>query len=262
MCVDVTAFLRRIGYRGPCAVSLATLREVHRRHVSTVPFENLDVIAGRRLDYRVDRLFDKIVERRRGGWCLETNWLLAHVLRRMGFAVDLVGAGVATTAGFKHDLSHCLLVVGVAGERLLADVGFGAGSFTEPLPVSPGIYPRGGMTHRVTRDGRHVVVWRLLDDRWVPMYRVLRTPRAIADFAGTTDFNELSDDSMFNKRLTCARFTEFGWAVLAGDRLTVVSGGLRHEAPLPGPAQVAAIATWILHGGALSAPMPAVPGNR
>jgi N-hydroxyarylamine O-acetyltransferase len=262
MCLDVTAFLERIGHRGRSVPSSQTLCEVHRRHVMTVPFENADVIAGRRLDYRLDRLFDKIVVRRRGGWCLETNWLLAHVLRAMGFAVDFVGAGVATAGNFKNDLSHCLLVVEVDGECLMADVGFGAGSFAEPLPMAPGRYVQQGMAHEVEwRDG-YVVVSRLLNGHWVPMYRVLRAPRHIDDFAATTDFNELSRHSLFNKGLTCARFTELGWTLVNDGRLSILTGGRRWSCALSGSVQVDATTQWILHGGVPPTGLPALSPSR
>jgi len=257
MCLDVTAFLERIGYVGSSMPSGKTLREVHRHHVMAVPFENMDVIAGRRLNYRIDRLFDKIVVGGRGGWCLETNWLLAHVLRTMGFNVDFVGAGVATAGGFKNNLSHCVLLVEVDGSWLIADVGFGAGSFAEPLPIAPGRYARYGMVHDVEWHDGYVLVSRLLNGHWVPMYRVLRTPRDIDDFIATTDFNELSSDSLFNKDLTCARFTELGWAVVAGTRLILLSDGRRRSCALLGSPQLAATTRWILHGGAVPTGWPA-----
>ncbi|MBK9996698.1 MAG: arylamine N-acetyltransferase [Nitrospira sp.] len=40
---DRDAYLARIKYEGPLIPSLETLQGLHRAHVMTVPFENLDI---------------------------------------------------------------------------------------------------------------------------------------------------------------------------------------------------------------------------
>ena len=42
---NLDAYLRRINYAGSIAPTLETLQAVHRLHVSTIPFENLDPLA-------------------------------------------------------------------------------------------------------------------------------------------------------------------------------------------------------------------------
>lgn len=260
---DVRAYLARLGLRAdaPVAATAATLRLLHERHLRTVPFENLDVIARRRLRYDLRDLFDKIVVRRRGGWCLETNWLLGHVLSRLGFPVDFVGAGVARRGGFKHDLSHLLLLVRAEGEDYLADVGFGGGGYAEPLPARPGVHEQATGSYLVEADGDRLVVARLAGGGWRPMYRcVPRRPRHIGDFAATSDFHELSPDSPFNATPHCTRLTPDGWAVLSGDRLELRSDRTREYA-LTDPGRRAAATRWVLNDG----PRPPLgreePGN-
>jgi arylamine N-acetyltransferase len=66
------------------------LTELQAAHLVHVPFENLHVFyrVGVRVD--VEWSFREIVEQRRGGWCFELNGCFAELLRRLGYAVDLL----------------------------------------------------------------------------------------------------------------------------------------------------------------------------
>ena len=85
--LDLDRYFDRIGYRGPRAPTLDVLREIQCRHAHAVPFENLDPLTGRRVSLELAAVVDKLVERRRGGYCFEQNRLLAHVLMQLGFQV-------------------------------------------------------------------------------------------------------------------------------------------------------------------------------
>src|ERR1044072_486231 len=97
--IDVEMYLQRIGYDGPVLPTARVLSALHRAHLVAVPFENLDIHLGRRLTLDEDALFDKVVKRRRGGFCYEVNSLFAALLRRIGFEVTLLSARVARGAG-------------------------------------------------------------------------------------------------------------------------------------------------------------------
>lgn len=258
---EVRAYLARLGVRhvpdAPLAPTAATLRMLHERHVRTVPFENLDVIDRRRLRYDLRDLYDKVVVRRRGGWCLETNWLFGHLLLRLGYSVDFIGAGVASQGGYKNDLSHLLLLVRAEGAAFFADVGFGHGSYPEALPARPGVHEQATDTYLVEADGTGLVVSRLAGGAWRAMYRCLPEPRHIADFAATTDFHELSPESPFNATPHCARLLPEGWAVLSGDRLELRSDPPR-DYTVTGGERRTAVLDWMLY----DAPRPRLePGE-
>src|SRR6266540_1131840 len=105
--MDIQAYLCRIHYRGGLAPTAAILRELHRAHLLTVPFENLDIHLGRPILLDQEALFDKIVTRRRGGFCYELNGLFALLLRELGFDVTLLSAGVAhADGGFGPEFDH------------------------------------------------------------------------------------------------------------------------------------------------------------
>src|SRR4051812_40407997 len=84
---EVQAYLERIGYNGPLDGSADSLAALQERHLHTVPYENFDIL--RRLPLSLDTrdLFDKIVVRRRGGYCFELNALFGWLLRELGYPV-------------------------------------------------------------------------------------------------------------------------------------------------------------------------------
>src|SRR5215510_12560424 len=131
--MDIQAYLKRIEYSGPLGCDRETLRQLHLVHLLHVPFENLSIHAHEAIVLNDSALFEKIVTRRRGGFCYEHNGLFAALLREIGFEVEMLSAEVANDQGeFSRDFDHMTLMVATEQERWLADVGFGD-SFIEPL---------------------------------------------------------------------------------------------------------------------------------
>src|SRR5579872_5910517 len=97
--MDVPAYLERIGYDGSLAPTADSLRTLHRLHLLTVPFENLDIGLGREIVLDPERFVEKIVGRRRGGFCYELNVAFAELLTALGFQVTLLSARVANAEG-------------------------------------------------------------------------------------------------------------------------------------------------------------------
>jgi len=136
--MNLAAYLARIGHTGPVAPDLATLRAIHRAHHFAIPYENLDVQLKRPVTTDPAAAYDKIVTRRRGGWCYEMNGVLGWALAEIGFKVTRMMAGVRR----EHDgdlaiSNHLILLVDLAEGPWLADVGFGDGP-VDPYPIVPG----------------------------------------------------------------------------------------------------------------------------
>lgn len=148
--MNVDAYLSRIGYEGSLEPTLKTLRDLHRAHLLTIPYENLDIHLGRTLSLSLPEVFDKLVPQKRGGWCFEMNGLFAWALRELGVAVTLLGAAVTRfNTPPKPQPDH--LISRVDLERpYLADVGFGDG-LLEPLPLAPGAYRQGSFDFALTQ---------------------------------------------------------------------------------------------------------------
>jgi N-hydroxyarylamine O-acetyltransferase len=130
----LAAYLERIGFYGVARPDLQTLGDLQRAHVRTVPFENLDVQLRRPVTLDFDACFDKIVERRCGGWCFELNGVLSWALREIGFDVMRMSAGVWRERLGDSQLGNHLCLLVRIGRPYLVDVGFG-GSLSQPLPL-------------------------------------------------------------------------------------------------------------------------------
>jgi len=133
--MQLDAYLKRIGFKGVPQVDFETFRRIHRLHSDTVPYENLDVQAGVPTGIAVPDAYDKIINRRRGGWCYEMNGLMGWALAEIGFTVTPVAAGVRRAlVGDWIVGNHLALLVDLGGVRYLADVGFGDG-MVEPAAL-------------------------------------------------------------------------------------------------------------------------------
>ncbi|MCI0677905.1 MAG: arylamine N-acetyltransferase [Actinobacteria bacterium] len=150
--MNLQGYLDRVGFEGIPRPDLETLRDLHRGHVTSIPFENLDVLLGRTVDFDLERIFDKVVDRRRGGWCYEMNGLLGWALETIGFDVTRLAGGVGRSQRGESAVgNHLLLLV---NEAWLADVGFGNG-LREPVKLEVGEILQDGFRSRldVVEDG-------------------------------------------------------------------------------------------------------------
>lgn len=147
--MDLKAYLERVGFQGQARRDVATLRALHRAHLQTVPYENLDVQFGRTLTTDPAAAFDKIVTQRRGGWCYEMNGVFGAALSEIGFKVTrMAGAAMREAFGDATVGNHLVLLVEVEGEPWIADVGFGDGAL-EPFRLAPASLSFGGFSFRL-----------------------------------------------------------------------------------------------------------------
>ncbi|WP_435973672.1 arylamine N-acetyltransferase family protein [Streptomyces sp. Qhu_M48] len=209
--LDLDAYLARIGYvaeRGRELVPDArTLAGLHRAHIRAVPFENLDVALGRRVPLDLKSLQDKIVGRRRGGYCYEQNSLFAAVLERIGFTVSGRGARNRSRGGALTPVTHALLVVTLGGEQWLADVGFGWQGPLEPVPLRDGAcVEQGGWTFGIGVEAEGIHVLRSLRPQgWTDLYAFAPQTLYPGDFAVMNHYSSSHPDSRFLGQVVAQR---------------------------------------------------------
>jgi N-hydroxyarylamine O-acetyltransferase len=227
--MDVEPYLRRIQYDGPREPSPATLRGLHRQHLFTVPFENLDIVLNTPITIDLASVYDKIVRRRRGGFCYELNGLFCELLIVLGFRVHMLSARVRRDdGGFGPEFDHMLLRVDL-DEPWLVDVGFGD-SFVDPIVFRAGGADQvNGHRYLVSTVGEE---WQLLrqDDKGeVPLYIFRDIPRQLSEYEEMSKFHQTSPESGFTKRWICSKATATGRVTLANGRLIVTSASGREE---------------------------------
>lgn len=131
-------YLDRINAEHKSDLSLSCLRELQNRHILSVLFENLDIHHGSKISLNPDEIYDKIVNRKRGGYCYELNSLFAKLLKELGYKLDIVSARVFNPqkAVFGQEFDHLTIIVHLE-RSYLVDVGFGD-SFREPIALPDG----------------------------------------------------------------------------------------------------------------------------
>ena len=232
--MNVTDYLRRIDYRGSLEPTAATLRALHVAHLQHVPFENLDIALRRLFDLAPTALFEKIVTRRRGGFCYELNGLFAVLLEQLGFCVKQLAARVVNKdGGLGPEFDHLTLQVQcpVREDSLwLADVGFGD-SFLEPLHFKEqDEQPDGLRGYRINLDEANYWLWeREYDGTWMRRYCFDLQPRRLSDFAAMCLWQQTSPNSSFTQRRICTRATPDGRITLSDLRLITTVWGQRSE---------------------------------
>ena len=228
--MDLGAYLARIGYQGGLEPTAGTLCALHRQHMLTVPFENLDIHRGREIILQPERFVDKVVGRRRGGFCYELNGAFATLLKALGFSVELLSARVSNNQGtLSPEFDHLALRVGLE-DSWLADVGFGDG-FMEPLRLMDRLeqHDPAGMFRIVDGGARWRVERSKADGAWRPQYEFSMLPRQLSDFVERCHYHQTSPDSHFMRNRICSLAKPEGRTTLSGMRLIVTSNGSKRE---------------------------------
>jgi N-hydroxyarylamine O-acetyltransferase len=235
----LAAYLRRIGVAHPGPADAATLRVLHRAHQMTVPFENLSIHLSEPISLDPGALLDKIVTRRRGGFCYELNGAFALLLQALGAEVTRVAARVHGEAGLGPPFDHLALVVRPADGSgpWLADVGFGSHS-VYPLLFDSRDPQDDPAARFLLADAPEADVEVLKDGR--PEYRIERRPRGLDEFVPTCWWQQTSPDSHFTRSTICSRLTEDGRVSISGRSLIRTGGGSRTEEQMPDDAVLAA----------------------
>ncbi|HEX6500000.1 MAG TPA: arylamine N-acetyltransferase [Micromonosporaceae bacterium] len=226
---DLAAYLARIAVARPARPDAETLRQLQRAHLATVPFENLSVHLGEPVVLDEQALVDKIVHRRRGGFCYELNGAFAALLTALGYRVTLLAARVfaGDTPGPPFD--HLALKVDLT-EPWLVDVGFGAFSHHPlRLDVRDDQHDPGGLFQVVEHDGQAGYTELDIVMDGTPQYRLDPRPYVLSDFIPTCWWHQTSPQSHFTRSLTCSLLTGSGRVTLSGTRLIQTAHGERTE---------------------------------
>ncbi|MGC9497032.1 arylamine N-acetyltransferase family protein [Streptomyces sp. WG7] len=244
---QVDAYLARLGAEYAAWPTVEALRDLHLCHLRSVPFENLSVHLGEEIALEEERLLDKVVGARRGGFCYELNGLFGALLAALGYEVTLLAArvyGDGGRLGIPYD-HLALRVRTVDGGDWLADVGFGAHSHGPLAFGERGEQEDPGGTFQVVEAGPDEAGVRgghdsaraadldvLRDGK--PVYRVELRPRVLGDFVSGAWWHSTSPQSHFLQSPVCSRVTEDGGRVtLSGRRLmTTAADGRREEREL------------------------------
>lgn len=213
--VDPSEYLERIGYDGPTGPSEELLHGLVAAHGRTIAFETLDPLLGVPVDDLGPAvLFDKLVGRRRGGYCYEHNGLVGYVLEAMGFGVDRLAGRVVWMLAPDAPLpamTHNVLAVTVPGEdeRFLVDVGFGGQTLSSPIRLVPGrVQATRHEPYRIVDRGDELVLEAEVREQWRPLYAFTTIPRPRIDLEVGSWYVSTHPASSFVTGLSAALVTD------------------------------------------------------
>jgi N-hydroxyarylamine O-acetyltransferase len=203
---DLDAYLERIGLNGHPSIA-----QLHRAHLTSIPFENLDPHQGLPVSLEVEDLERKLVTERRGGYCFEQNLLLKAALEALGAEVDMFLARMRlpkpgdtraspfrpAKPGVVRPRTHLVLRVSENGASWHADVGLARG-ILEPIPFGPGpTQEQSGWSFRVVEDDSELVLQKLAGDEWVDVYGFLPQPVPLIDIETSNWWTSTHPRSLF-----------------------------------------------------------------
>jgi arylamine N-acetyltransferase len=173
---DLSPYFARIGYAGASEPTLEVLHALVASHNAAIPFENLDPLMGTPvIDLGRVALTDKLVHRRRGGYCYEQNGLMGYVLAEIGFGVQRLAGRVVwmSTSDQVPAQTHEALSVTVPGGDgpWLVDVGFGGQTLSSPIRLEVGpVQQTRHEPYRIGERGDDLVLEAQVRGEWQPLY--------------------------------------------------------------------------------------------
>ena len=228
------SYLDRIGATRPARADADALHDLQRRHLLTVPFENLSIHLGEPIVLAEDALLEKIVDRRRGGFCYELNGLFGMVLAALGFETTYLGARVFQPERLGPPFDHLALRVDCP-DPWLVDVGFGRhAQYPLRLDRRDDQSDADGTFRLVDTAEGDVDVLR--DGK--PQYRFEVRPRALIDCEATCWWHQTSPTSHFTQATVCSLLTETGRITLSDGVLIRTVDGERYQQRLTDDAAI------------------------
>ena len=178
-----TELLDRINYQGTPNPDLTSLFQLHECHVRSVPFENLDIQNKVAIKLDLLHLYHKVVRFKRGGFCYELNHLFYHLLKEVGFELNMVSARVFDENEPGPEYDHLTLIVFIANKEWLADVGFGD-LFVTPIEITKEKVQFDGRNYfKLEKMGHSWLPWMSTDgDHYEKKYQFSTIPRDIDEF--------------------------------------------------------------------------------
>ena len=231
---DSTSYLQRLHLSENISPTTEGLHSLQRAQFYNIPFENFDIQLGRGIDLDPANLFDKLVRRPRGGYCLELNGLFLMALRAFGFDARPLLARVHLS-GQPSGRGHQLSLVNVEGRQWLVDVGFGKNTPLGPYLLKLNtVQDIGGKSIRLVDGG---VFGNMLqthtDEGWQNLYSFDMEHVCQGDINYGAHYTSTNSNSFFTTSRVAVKHLEDGMVTLFNNRLTLSQNGQEKEIQLP-----------------------------
>ncbi len=197
-----------------------------RCHLQVIPFENLDVQAGKVVSMIPEDIVNKIVYGNRGGYCYEVNSLFAIALTALGFEYDIIGARPMFYPQ-RRPKTHMVLIVKIGDERWLCDTGFGSFGLRAPIELSQlgKVIKQDNETFMLDKNERgEIVLKALVKGEWANQFGFDLQPMEMIDFMLANYYNSTHPDAVFVQRYLVMQQRPDGRTLLSGNQLKQLHG--------------------------------------
>ncbi len=220
--MDIDRYLARLNLTERPRPNWQGLARLQEAHLLNVPFENLAIHYGQPIDLTTRAIFDKIVSKKRGGFCYELNTLFNDLLTKIGFQTQLLSGRVYSQDKDEYgpEFDHLTILVHLADRSYLTDVGFGEFSF-DPVPFETGKpfeLSRGNFQIDL-HDNTYYRLSKISKGKPYPQYLFQAKPRNLEEFRAMCHYHQTSPDSYFTQQKFISIPTQNGRVTLSGNRL-------------------------------------------
>ncbi|KAI9011680.1 hypothetical protein DFJ74DRAFT_305956 [Hyaloraphidium curvatum] len=240
---DLDAYLARVSLPGPLEPDLPTLHSLVLRHALSIPFENIDAVLGRTPDLSAAGLQEKMVRRRRGGWCHEHTLLLKLALDAVGYStrIALARARWRVEEGRDVPRAHSALFVRLPMENChgecdeyLVEVAYGSLRLSAPLVLEEGLVQETMHgTCRLVREEGGWVLQVQRNDGWADVWIAEDAPVTVADLEVVNFFQSNKRGEAIREDVNVAIGLEGGGRMVLSDgKLTTTEGDSKTVEPV------------------------------
>lgn len=229
--MDIEKYLKRIDFQGPIYIHKDVLFKLQKNHLLNIPFENLDIHYGKKINLSIDKLYQKIIIDERGGFCYELNGLFYNLLKQIGFNAKLISARVhAKNGDYSPEYDHLAIIVHIDENEYLVDVGFGKFSL-EPLrfQMTESIEDVLGQFKFDKLDIDYYRINEIIDNNLIPQYIFRDKERKLQEFEERCKFHQTSDNSHFTKNKLISITKKDGRITLNDSLLKITHLGTKKE---------------------------------
>ena len=220
-------YCARIGFNGEAKADAETLAALMRSQLFSVPFENLDVQAGKLVSIEPQDIVNKIVYQPRGGYCYEVNSLFAMALTSLGIEYYFVGARPMFYPA-RRPKTHMVIIAKIGSEQYLCDLGFGSYGIRAPVVLSQinqSIQQDDDFFKLHCEDGKNYILQALVGGEWINQFGFDLYPLELLDFVPANYFNSSHPDAIFVKQLLIVKHNPEGRKILSGMHLKTITKG-------------------------------------
>ena len=225
--MNIQAYLNRFRAELKEECSLLYLTHLQEQHLLHVPYENLDIINGKEIIIELNRFYDKIVEKERGGFCFELSGLFNELLQQLGFQTKLISGTVVRGEWIGEDC-HAASIVTIDNIDYLVDVGYGDGP-RRPLPLSGEVVTDVSGMYRVYPVAEQYDLQKNQGDQWITLYSFSPQYKQLTAFEDSCRYLQTSPDSPYRQGRIVTIATEQGRVTLWGNSLIITQDGIKNK---------------------------------